>query len=1277
MKIPRFGFFVAVLILYCDFAFPQIVINEFMASNDSTISDTAGEYDDWLELINASSDSLNLFGWYISDNVSNPTKHQFLDSIIIHPESIILLWADDDEEQGSDHLSFKLGASGEEIILTNPAQEVIDLVYFDQQQTDVSFGRYPNYSGDWGFMNTPTPGELNTPHDTSQFTQYEIAAFPESGVYSDPIFVSLDVNLEIIDVYYTSDGSIPDTSSNQYLEPILLNETTTLRVIAIESGLLPSRVQTHHFILNTEIQLPVMALAIEPGSFPIDNQEYNTHVTYIDQNGSLGFRADAGIETHGTASPQNPYRISFKTEYGTSFIDYPIFDDRTYHRFKRLILRNASNDRFPYNNNGNRAHLRDGIIHTLYKHLHPNSGYSSFQSLHVYINNSYWGIYHLRERQDKFYVEDLFGYEDVDLLERAFNYTGNKNAIEGDWLAYDALENFVETQDMSQVENFEYLKDNIHYDEFLDYWILEVFVGNYDWLSNNVKLFRPRSGEDKWRWLLWDVDHGLGRELSAVGVDWGDPAKDYLDWSTGFEGDRTWNGENNRIIRAILRNDQGRIDFINRFSDLLNTDFLSETIIGTIDSLANIISPDMYFHADRWGGQLTDWDNGVETVRDYARERPPHVREHIKDKFDLDTTYQVTLEILPYYLGSIQINSISVNNLPWTGSYFSNVPIVITANPLPGYEVLQWEGTGITSNTIILDSLVSDTTFTVRVGPVSNHSLVINEFLAINNGDWVDEYGEADDFLELYNGTDSTITLNGMRITDDPTDLDNMFTFSDTALWLLPPGEFMTFWADNETWQGANHLNFKLDGDGEQIYLFNELGTSVLDSIIFNEQQSNISFGRYTDGSFNWIEMYPTFGSENIGSVPIIDVSTDSVNFLSVHPHDTAEVSFELTNVGLTDLVVSELHITDTAVHADFQLPITIEPGASDSLSLIYLPRNPGTLDAHAFLRTNDPTQTSVNLYLQGSSQLASHAILFEISDVPDDEGLRVELGFLRSRFDGIDTSNTVDEYVVWRYDTMTAMWDSVNAVTANEDSVYFIEASTFCNSTANDACFASFKVSTRLHDSDSLIWSNARAGYSIDNLAPSAPLGLAADFDDVMILSWTPNHEQDVVDYFLDVSDDSLFIADQYYSFAISDTFFIDSSYQTGSTVHYRLSAADYTGNVSGYSDTLSIRIDPTTADNIVSPAEYMLYPSYPNPFNPITTILYEIPEETTISLDIYNLRGQHITTLSHGDQQAGRYKRIWDGRDTSGKLVATGIYFARFSAGDYTKTVKMLYLK
>ncbi|MBC8376286.1 MAG: T9SS type A sorting domain-containing protein [FCB group bacterium] len=93
--------------------------------------------------------------------------------------------------------------------------------------------------------------------------------------------------------------------------------------------------------------------------------------------------------------------------------------------------------------------------------------------------------------------------------------------------------------------------------------------------------------------------------------------------------------------------------------------------------------------------------------------------------------------------------------------------------------------------------------------------------------------------------------------------------------------------------------------------------------------------------------------------------------------------------------------------------------------------------------------------------------------------------------------------------------------------------------------------------------------------------------------------------------------------------------------------------------------------------PVSYVLNQNYPNPFNPITTIEYSLPEASSVNLTIFNIRGQEIMTLQEALKAPGKYDVQWNGMDQSENPVNTGVYFARLEAGEYTKTIKMLYLK
>lgn len=132
----------------------EVVINEFMADNASVVADNAGEFEDWIELYNNGVDPIDLTGYFLSDDESNVAMWQFPDGTVIAPDSYLIIWADNDEEQSTDtdlHANFKLSADGETVVLTNVAYEIVDLVAFGAQQEDISWARYPNGTGDFEF----------------------------------------------------------------------------------------------------------------------------------------------------------------------------------------------------------------------------------------------------------------------------------------------------------------------------------------------------------------------------------------------------------------------------------------------------------------------------------------------------------------------------------------------------------------------------------------------------------------------------------------------------------------------------------------------------------------------------------------------------------------------------------------------------------------------------------------------------------------------------------------------------------------------------------------------------------------------------------------------------------------------------------------------------------------------------------------------------------------------------------------------------------------------
>lgn len=108
---------------------------------------------------------------------------------------------------------------------------------------------------------------------------------------------------------------------------------------------------------------------------------------------------------------------------------------------------------------------------------------------------------------------------------------------------------------------------------------------------------------------------------------------------------------------------------------------------------------------------------------------------------------------------------------------------------------------------------------------------------------------------------------------------------------------------------------------------------------------------------------------------------------------------------------------------------------------------------------------------------------------------------------------------------------------------------------------------------------------------------------------------------------------------------------------------------------DQVSVALAGVTGDNL--PTEYALEQNYPNPFNPSTTINFALPKAGNVQIAVFNVLGQEVNTLVSEGLPAGNHSVVWDGRNSTGSTISSGIYFYRISAGEFSQTKKMLMLK
>ncbi len=167
-------------LIFCTSAVAQtpVVINELMASNATTVADQDGEFDDWIELYNTSSDAVDLTGHFLTDNNQNLTKYDIPEGTIIEGNSYLIIWADENGMEEGLHANFKLSKDGEAVYLLDPNLDIMDMVTFGPQQTDVAYARQPNGTGDFVMKEATFNDNNDLTSSTEDATEIALVIYP-------------------------------------------------------------------------------------------------------------------------------------------------------------------------------------------------------------------------------------------------------------------------------------------------------------------------------------------------------------------------------------------------------------------------------------------------------------------------------------------------------------------------------------------------------------------------------------------------------------------------------------------------------------------------------------------------------------------------------------------------------------------------------------------------------------------------------------------------------------------------------------------------------------------------------------------------------------------------------------------------------------------------------------------------------------------------------------------------------------------------------------------
>jgi hypothetical protein len=373
----------------------------------------------------------------------------------------------------------------------------------------------------------------------------------------------------------------------------------------------------------------------------------------------------------------------------------------------------------------------------------------------------------------------------------------------------------------------------------------------------------------------------------------------------------------------------------------------------------------------------------------------------------------------------------------------------------------------------------------------------------------------------------------------------------------------------------------------------------------------------------------------------------------------------------------------------------------------------------HSFLGSENPSVMNLSIeWLNQYGRIAS------IDDIPDDQGGWVRLNFNRSGYDfagediypviGYQVYRRIDDRefaprvveegkIPSKYETQETMlesfdpevlrvfegrkfllggsnardeippgtWEIVGSIYATQQEHYTIALPTLADSTEEGGTAWSVYFTTT-HTSFSEIWfaSHPDSGYSVDNIAPAVPANLI--FSEPGFLAWDEPAEPDFSYHSVYGSESGIFDGT-----AVLIGYTIEPGYDVSGTdfAYYHVTTSDDAGNESG---AASIEApSSTTPDGNPFPSRIAFGASMPNPFRTQTSLTFALPASETVHLAILDAAGRRVRVLVNGRSQAGRHLVSWDGKNANGRDLAPGIYFARFRAGDYEVSRRLVKLR
>lgn len=698
-----------------DVSNPTVVINEICNRNGTILTEDGYAGEDYIELYNTTDQKVSLEGWYLSDD-SKKTDKQMLPKVELEPYGFYVFYANG-ENLSEKELGFKISSKGETIFLSDSEGEVVDQVFVPALDMNHVYARKNDGGKEWAILEASLGNSNNAAAEAVQIILDKPVLSHESGFYDEEFVLTITAKRGE-EIYYTTDGSIPSRNSLHYEEGIVIknrsdqenvingtkrvvadwndyqlseekvDKATVIRAIAIDNKNRVSEVVTKNYFVGLDEYenknvLSVVAdseqLIGEDGIFVtgtaydqwyLSDQsfsdgvfEWNWPINYeltnfwkkgrssevfsniqLFKNGQQTIDQAAGVKVRGNYTRLGDKKNLLLTSRGVYSGEY---------LFEAPLLE-------PYQSHAVYVSADLEKAYCMGLAEGRSMGLQDTEAATVFINGEYWYDAAFMEVFDELYFEQHYGVnpDNVLLIKDMTAELGEDYQY-----IYDDLLNYLRDESISQEEKGAYLYEQFDIQSIIDWLFFNLYIGNHDLTyKRNSILWRTIEPEDgpygdcKWRWLVCDIDRAVSEA---------DPTETDL-WEYKIVCD-------NRFYWALRTSPHFCKQFVITAMDMMNTNFSEENVASVLGE---------------WGLDISHYDG-------FFLKRPQYMIEALRNEFGVSGTVEtVQLNTNDVEGGRVYINTTEADMTDgtWSGLYFTDYMVQITASPNPGYRFVGWIG---------------------------------------------------------------------------------------------------------------------------------------------------------------------------------------------------------------------------------------------------------------------------------------------------------------------------------------------------------------------------------------------------------------------------------------------------------------------------------------------------------------------------------------------------------------------------------------------------------